>query len=64
MFSNYILSKKEPGGYVNMGIINNIQKMVYTGGNTQACQYIPLLKETIGATVLCYVEQLRQPIRT
>ncbi|MCY1719118.1 transposase [Prolixibacteraceae bacterium Z1-6] len=36
--------------------------MGYTGGNTQANQYISFLKKTNGTTALNYVEQRRQPI--
>ncbi|WP_425531635.1 transposase [Draconibacterium aestuarii] len=62
MFSNYILSKMKTNGYTNMEIINDIRKMGYTGGNTQANQYISFLKKTNGTTALNYVEQRRQPI--
>nr|WP_319571063.1 hypothetical protein [uncultured Draconibacterium sp.] len=62
VFSNYILSKMKIDGYTNMEIINDIRKMGYTGGNTQANQYISVLKETNGVTTLNYVEQRRQPI--
>jgi transposase len=62
VFSNYILSKMKIDGYTNMEIINDIRKMGYTGGNTQAYQYLSLLKETSGSTTLNYVEQRRQPI--
>ena len=62
VFSNYILSKMKIDGYTNMEIINDIRKMGYTGRNTQANQYISVLKETNGVTTLNYVEQRRQPI--
>lgn len=62
IFSNYILSKMKTTGYTNMEIINDIRKMGYTGGNTQANQYISFLKKTNGVTALNYVEQRRQPI--
>ncbi len=62
VFSNYILSKMKIDGYTNMEIINDIRKMGYTGGNTQAYQSLSFLKEANGVTTLNYVEQRRQPI--
>ena len=62
VFSNYILSKIKIDGYTNMEIINDIRKIGYTGGNTQAYQYLSFLKETNGVTTLNYVEQRKQPI--
>jgi len=50
VFSNYILSKMKIDGYTNMEIINNIRQIGYTGGNTQAYQYLSFLKETNGVT--------------
>ncbi len=49
-------------GYTNMEIINDIRQIGYTGGNTQAYQYLSFLKETNGVTTLNYVEQRKQPI--
>ncbi len=45
-----------------MEIINDIRKMGYTGGNTQAYQYQSFLKETNRIKALNYVEQQKQPI--
>lgn len=45
-----------------MEIINDIRKMGYAGGNTQAYQYLSLLKETNGVTTLNYAEQRKQQI--
>jgi hypothetical protein len=62
MFSNYIISKIKTDGYTSIEIINDIRKMGYTGGNTQAYDYISFLKETNESTALSYVEQRRKPI--
>lgn len=62
VFSNYILSKMKIDGYTNMEIINDIREMGYTGGNTQAYQYLSFLEKTNGVTTLNYIEQRRQPI--
>ncbi|SHE54182.1 Transposase [Mariniphaga anaerophila] len=62
IFTNYILSKMEINGYTNMEIINDIRKMGYTGGNTQANQYISFLKQTNEVTSLNYNELQSQPI--
>lgn len=61
-FSNYIISKIKMDGYTSMEIINNIRTMGYTGGNTQAYNYISFLKETSESTALSYVEQRGNPI--
>jgi len=52
MFSNYIISKIQTDGYTGMEIINDVRKMGYTGGNSQAYQYTSFLKETSGSTAL------------
>ncbi len=62
MFSNYIISKIKTDGYTSIEIINDIRKMRYTGGNTQAYDYISFLKKTNESTALSYVEQRRKPI--
>lgn len=62
IFTNHILSKMEINGYTNMEIINDIRKMGYTGGNTQANQYISFLKQTNEVTSLNYNELQSQPI--
>jgi len=62
IFTNHILSKMEINGYTNMEIINDIRKMGYTGGNTQANQYISFLKQTNKVTSLNYNELQSQPI--
>ncbi len=62
IFSNYIISKIRTDGYTSMEIINDIRKMGYTGGNSQAYQYISFLKEASESTALGYVEQRRRPV--
>ena len=62
MFSNYIISKIKTDGYTSIEIINDIRKMGYTGGNTQAYDYISFLKETNESMALNDVEQRRKPI--
>ncbi len=56
LFSGYIISKIKTEGHVVQEIIEDIRKMGYSGGNTQAYQYITYLTETTKGAAVNHVE--------
>jgi transposase len=63
LFWEYIISKIRTEGHVIQEIIEDIRKMGYSGGNTQAYQYIAYLKETTKGVAFNYIEhqQIKVP---